>query len=47
VVQAQEFLTSAELDHINGVFAHNLAKLSLARAIAGAADNLQQFLNLQ
>jgi len=47
VVQAQESLTSAELDSINSVFAHNIAKLSLARAIASAADNLQQFLNLQ
>jgi len=47
VVQAQETLTSAELDQINSVFAHNVAKLSLARAIASAADNLQQFLNLQ
>jgi outer membrane protein TolC len=47
VVQAQESLSSADLDVINSVFAHNLAKLSLARAIASAADNLQQFLNLQ
>ena len=47
VVQAQESLTSADLDSINSVFAHNLAKLSLARAIASAADNLQQFLSLQ
>ena len=47
VVQAQESLSSADLDSINSVFAHNLAKLSLARAIASAADNLQQFLNLQ
>ena len=47
VVQAQESLTSAELDGINSLFAHNVAKLSLARAIATAADNLQQFLNLQ
>jgi outer membrane protein TolC len=47
VVQAQESLTSAELDLINSVFAHNLAKLSLARSIASAADNLQQFLNPQ
>jgi outer membrane protein TolC len=47
VVQAQESLTSAELDVINSVFAHNVAKLSLARSIASAADNLQQFLNLQ
>jgi outer membrane protein TolC len=47
VVQAQESLTSAELDVINSVFAHNVAKLSLARSIASAADNLQQFLSLQ
>jgi outer membrane protein TolC len=47
VVQAQESLTSAELDSINSVFAHNVAKLSLARATALAADNLQQFLSLQ
>jgi outer membrane protein TolC len=47
VVQAQESLTSAELDVINGVFAHNVAKLTLARAIASAAENVQQFLNLQ
>lgn len=47
VVQAQESLTSAELDVINSVFAHNVAKLSLARAIASAADNVQKFLNLQ
>jgi outer membrane protein TolC len=47
VVQAQESLTSADLDVINSVFAHNLAKLSLARAIASAAENLQQFLSLE
>ena len=47
VVQAQEFLTSAELDVINSVFAHNVAKLSLARSIASAADSLQQFLNFE
>jgi len=47
VIQAQESLSSAELDQINSVFAHNVAKLSLARAIASAADVLQKFLNLQ
>jgi outer membrane protein TolC len=45
VVQAQESLASAELDLINSVFAHNLAKLSLARSIASAANDLPQFLN--
>ncbi|MDP9049341.1 MAG: TolC family protein [Acidobacteriota bacterium] len=47
LVQAQESLTSAQLDRINSVFAHNIAKLSLARATASAADDLQKFLNLQ
>jgi outer membrane protein TolC len=44
VVQAQDAVASAELDYINSVFAHNVAKLSLARAIGGAADNLGDFL---
>jgi outer membrane protein TolC len=47
VVQAQESVAGAELDYINSVFAHNLAKLSLARAIGGAAESLPQFLKLQ
>ncbi|HWB31607.1 MAG TPA: TolC family protein [Acidobacteriaceae bacterium] len=47
VVQAQETVTSAELDRINSLFAHNLAKLSLARAVEGAATTLQQFLDLK
>ena len=44
VTQAQESVASAELDYINSVFAHNLAKLSLARAIGNAPQNLRQFL---
>jgi outer membrane protein TolC len=47
VVQAQESLTSADLDAINSVFANNVAKLTLARSIASAADELQLFLSLQ
>jgi outer membrane protein TolC len=47
VVQAQESVAGAELDYINSVFAHNLAKLSLARAIGGAAESLAQFLKFQ
>jgi len=47
VVQSQESVSSAQLDYINSVFAHNLAKLSLARAMGGAADKLAQFLNVQ
>jgi outer membrane protein TolC len=47
VVQSQESISSAELDYINSVFAHNLAKLSLARAIGQTESSLPQFLNLQ
>lgn len=44
VTQAQESVASAELDYINSVFAHNVAKLSLARAIGNAPASLRQFL---
>jgi len=44
VVQTEQTVASAELDYINSVFAHNVAKLSLARAMGSAADNLPQFL---
>jgi len=41
-VQAQEEVTNAEFDFINGVFAFNVAKLSLARATGRAADALPE-----
>jgi outer membrane protein TolC len=44
--QAQQVATSAEFDYINAVFAHNIAKLSLARAMGRAAAALPQFLKL-
>lgn len=47
VVQSQEALSTAHTDYINSVFAHNLAKLSLARAIGRAAESLPQFLKIQ
>jgi outer membrane protein TolC len=47
LVQSQESMSGAELDYINSVFAHNVAKLRLARAIGGAADSLPQFLKMQ
>jgi outer membrane protein TolC len=47
VVQSQESVANAELDYINSIFAHNLAKLSLARAIGQAAENLGQFLTVR
>ena len=37
VVQSQEALSTANTDYISSVFAHNLAKLSLARAIGRAS----------
>ena len=47
LVQSEESVSSAQLDYINSVFAHNIAKLSLARALGRAADNLPQFLKMQ
>lgn len=44
VVQSQESVATAELDYVNSVFAHNLAKLSLARAIGRTVEKLPQFL---
>ena len=46
VVQSQESLATAYSDYINSVFAHNLAKLALARATGDAAENLARFLNV-
>ncbi len=40
VVQAQQTVSSAQLDLINSVFAHNLAKLSLARDVGHAAEQI-------
>ncbi|HWF39569.1 MAG TPA: TolC family protein [Candidatus Acidoferrales bacterium] len=45
VVQAQESVASAQMDYVNSVFAHNLAKLSLARAMGRVDQNLPTFLN--
>lgn len=47
VVQSQESVAGANLDYINSVFAHNLAKLSLARALGNSAAKLGQFLAVQ
>jgi len=44
VVQAQEALAGANQDLINSLFAHNLAKVSLARSVGGAETSLKQFL---
>ncbi len=47
VVQAQQTVSSAQLDLIDSVFAHNLAKLSLARALGHAAGQLPSLLKPQ
>jgi len=47
VVQSQESVAGANLDYIDSVFAHNLAKLSLARALGNAAAKLGRFLPVQ
>jgi outer membrane protein TolC len=47
IVQSQETLAGADLDYINSVFAHNVAKLSLARAMGRAANSLEMFLKMQ
>jgi hypothetical protein len=39
-------VAAAELDYISSVFAHNVAKLSLARSIGGTAEKVDQFLKL-
>ena len=41
VVQSEQTVASAELDYINSGFGLNLAKLSLARAMGSAAENIK------
>lgn len=44
VVQAQESVAAANDTLISALFAHNLAKVSLARAVGGAEQNIGKFL---
>ena len=44
VVQAQEAVAAADRDYISALFAHNLAKASLARAMGQADQTIRQFL---
>ena len=46
VTQAQEAVVSADLDYITSVFAHNLGKVALARAMGHAEEHLGAFLEL-
>lgn len=44
VTQAQESVATANNDYINAVYSHNLAKVTLARALGQAEQSVQQFL---
>lgn len=44
LVQAEQAVVQADNDFINAVFEHNLAKVSLARAMGNAEQNLPQLL---
>jgi outer membrane protein TolC len=44
VSQARQSVASADLDYITALFAHNLAKLSLARSLGGAESRLGAYL---
>jgi outer membrane protein TolC len=47
VTQAVESVASADLDSITALFAHNLAKLSLARALGGAEKRVGDYLKVE
>ena len=44
VTQAQESVATANNDYISAVYSHNLAKVTLARALGEAEQNIRQFL---
>jgi outer membrane protein TolC len=46
VIQAQQASATAQLDYIDSVFAHNVAKLSLARALGNTAVQLPRLLKI-
>jgi len=47
VVQAQQTVSGAQLDLINSIFAHNLAKLTLARDLGHASEQLPRILKAE
>ena len=47
VSQAVDDVASADLDYITSLFAHNLAKLSLARQMGNAANRLDDYIKVQ
>ena len=44
VVQAQESVANANENYISSLYSHNLAKISLARAIGFAEEGVKQYL---
>ena len=44
---SQQAVAAAELGLIDSVFAHNVAKLALARAMGGASASLSRFVVVQ
>ncbi len=44
VIQAQEAVAAANQDLVNGLYLHNLAKVSLARAVGSTETSLKRFL---
>jgi outer membrane protein TolC len=46
VVQAQEAVAASDLDYITATFAHNVAKLTLARAMGRAEESYARFLSV-
>jgi len=47
VVQAQESVATANDSLISSLYAHNVAKVALARALGGAEQGIQQFLEVK
>jgi len=47
VVQAQESVATANDDIISALYAHNLAKIALARALGGAEQGIQKLMEVQ
>jgi outer membrane protein TolC len=47
VIQAQEALVAANTEYINALYAHNIAKLTLARAMGSAESDLKIILALE
>jgi outer membrane protein TolC len=47
VVQAQESIATANDTLISALFAHNVAKVALARALGGAEQGIQKLLEVK